>query len=151
MNEIELDIPQGTSKAIIEGKTPVPFKTFVSLILQRKVQSVFKKNQDDMVIVSSELLTALASAPDDRQEDRGKLVLVTFSVGILAGVFLAVASILGLLLLKIAPTMQDLGIVLGVIAGVVILGSLLQRSEKKSVFKEKLFEAMEKTTELISR
>jgi Flp pilus assembly protein TadB len=151
MNEVELDIPQGTSRAVIEGKTIVPFKTFVSLILQRKVQTVFKKNQDDPVIVNSDLLTALASAPEDKQEDRGKLVLVTFAVGILAGIFLAVAVLLGLLLFQITPTMQDLGIVLGVIVGVAILGALLQKSQKKSGFKEKLYETMEKTTEMISR
>lgn len=151
MNEVEVEITNSGSKAIIEGKTSVPFKTFVSLILQRKVQMLFKTNQDDPVIVNSTLLTALASAPSDKQEDRSKLVLVTFAVGILAGVFLSVGVFLALMLLRITVEMKDLGIVLGVIIGVAVLGVLLQKSQKKSAFTEKLFETMEKTTDLISR
>lgn len=151
MDELEVELNTTSGKAVIEGMTPVPFKTFVSLILQRKVQVLFKRTQADPVIVSSELLTALASAPQDKQEDRTKLVTVTFAVGILAGVFLAVAVFLGLMLLKVEPQMKDLGIVLGVIAGVVVLGLLLQKSQKKSGISEKLMEAMEKTTDLISR
>ncbi len=150
-NEVEVEISSTGNRAIIEGKTSVPFKTFVSLILQRRVQLLFKTNQDDPVIVNSTLLTALASAPGDRQEDKSKLVLVTFGVGILAGVFLAVAVFLGLMLLRIQIEMKDLGIVLGVIVGVAILGVLLQKNQKKSAFTEKLFDAMEKTTDLISR
>ncbi len=149
--EVEVEISNTGNKAVIEGKTSVPFKTFVSLILQRRVQMLFKTNQDDPVIVNSTLLTALASAPGDKQEDKGKLVLVTFGVGILAGVFLAVAVFLGLMLLRIEIEMKDLGIVLGVIALVAVLGVLLQKNQKKSAFTEKLFDAMEKTTDLISR
>lgn len=151
MEEVEVEISSTGNRAIIEGKTSVPFKTFVSLILQRRVQMLFKTNQDDPVIVNSTLLTALASAPGDKQEDKGKLVLVTFGVGILGGVFLTVAVFLALMLLRIKVEMKDLGIVLGVIVGVAILGVLLQKNQKKSAFTEKLFEAMEKTTDLISR
>ena len=149
--EVEVEISNTGNKAVIEGKTSVPFKTFVSLILQRRVQMLFKTNQDDPVIVNSTLLTALASAPGDKQEDKGKLVLVTFGVGILAGVFLAVAVFLALMLLRIQIEMKDLGIVLAVIALVAVLGVLLQKNQKKSAFTEKLFDAMEKTTDLISR
>ncbi len=151
MDELEVEINNTGGKAVIEGKTSVPFKTFVSLILQRKVQMLFKRSDNDPVIVSSELLTALASAPQDKQEDRTKLVVVTFGVGILAGVFLTVAVFLGLVLFKIQPEVKDLGIVLGVIAGIVVLGILLQKPQKKSAFGEKLHESMEKVTDLISR
>ncbi len=151
MDELEVEINNTGGKAVIEGKTSVPFKTFVSLILQRKVQVLFKRSDNDPVIVSSELLTALASAPQDKQEDRTKLVVVTFGVGILAGVFLTVAVFLGLVLFKIQPEVKDLGIVLGVIAGIVVLGILLQKPQKKSAFGEKLHESMEKVTDLISR
>lgn len=150
-SELEVEISSTGSKAIIEGKTSVPFKTFVSLILQRRVQMLFKTNQDDPVIVSSTLLTALASAPTDKQEDKTKLVLVTFGVGILAGVFLTAAVLLALMLLKIQVEMKDVSIVIGVILGVAVLGVLLQKSQKKSGFTEKLFETMEKTTDLLSR
>ncbi len=151
MEEIEVDISTMNGKAIIEGKTSVPFKTFVRLILQRKVDVLFKRNSDDPVIVSSDLLTALASAPQDKQEDRTKLVIVTFGVGIVAGVFVSAAILLGLLLFGIHPEIKDFGIVLGVIAGVVVLGFLLQKNQKKSQFAEKLYEAMEKTTDMMSK
>lgn len=150
-DEVEVEITTSGNKAIIEGKTSVPFKTFVSLVLQRRVQILFKTNQDDPVIVNSKLLTALASAPSDKQEDRGKLVLVTFGVGIIAGVFLAAITMLVLTVLRIQPEMKDYAIVLGVIVGVAILGVLLQKNQKKSTFTEKLFETMEKTTDLLSR
>lgn len=151
MDELEVDISNIGSKAVVEGKTSVPFKTFVSLILQRKVQVLFKRSDNDPIIVSSDLLTALASAPQDKQEDRTKLVVVTFGVGIIAGVFFAVAVFLGLILFRIQPEVQDLGLVLGVIAGIVILVALLQKTQKKSIFAEKLSDSMEKVTELISR
>jgi len=150
-DEVEVEITTSGNKAIIEGKTSVPFKTFVSLILQRKVQVLFKRSDIDPVIVSSDLLTALASDPQDKQEDRTKLVIVTFGVGIVAGVFLTVSVFLGLILFKIQPEVKDLGIVLAVIAGIVVLGILLQKPQKKSVFGEKFMESMEKMTDLISR
>ncbi len=151
MDELEVEISNTGGKAVIEGKTSVPFKTFVSLILQRRVQVLFKRSDNDPVIVSSDLLTALASAPQDKQEDRTKLVIVTFGVGIVAGVFLTVSLFLGLILFKIQPEVKDLGIVLAVIAGIVVLGILLQKPQKKSAFGEKLMESMEKVTDLISR
>lgn len=152
MTDIEVDINSGQlNRAVIEGKTAVPFKTFVTLVLQRKVQGLFKTNQNDPVIVGSELLTALASAPDDRRENRAKLVLVTMFVGILAGVFISAAVLLGLSLFKIQPDRADLTIVLGVIVLVVILFFLLQKSQKKTGFAEKLQETMEKATDLLAR
>lgn len=151
MDELEVEISTPGNKAVIEGKTSVPFKAFVSLILQRKVQVLFKRSSDDPVIVSSDLLTALASAPQDKQEDRAKLVIVTFGVGIIAGVFLTVSTFLGLILFKIQPEVKDLGIVLAVIAGIVVLGVLLQRPQKKSMLGEKFMESMEKVTDMISR
>jgi predicted secreted protein len=151
MDELEVEISTPGNKAVIEGKTSVPFKAFVSLILQRRVQVLFKRSSEDPVIVSSDLLTALASAPQDRQEDRTKLVTVTFGTGIVAGVFFTVAVFLGLLLFKIQPGVKDLGIVLVVIAGIAVLGVLLQKPQKKSMFGEKLLESMEKVSDLISR
>jgi hypothetical protein len=151
MSEVEVEITNTGQKAVIEGKTSVPFKTFVTLILQRKVQTLFKTSQDEPVIVNSTLLTALASAPGDKQEDKGKLVLVTMGVGVIVGVFFTVAIFLVLKLLNIQPELKDLGIVLAVIAGIVVLGVAMMKNQKKSGFTEKLFDAMEKTTDLISR
>jgi len=151
MDDIELDIPSGSGKAVIEGKTAVSFRTFVTLILQRKVQAIFKSSQDEPIIVSSDLLTKLASAPADKQEDRSKLTLVTFGVGILAGIFLSAVALLGLLLFRIQVEVKDLSILLGSIAAVVILAIIILKTQKKAGFKEKLQESMEKVTELVSR
>ncbi len=151
MADIEVDIDNSGGRAVIEDKTSVPFKTFVSLILQRKVQTIFKKCQDEPVIVGSELLTALASAPDDRQEDKGKLVLVTMGVGVVVGVFLTIAVFALLMLLDIHPELKDLGIALGILIFVGIVLFVLLGSQKKSGFKEKLYDSMEKVTDLISR
>ena len=151
MDEVEVEINNSGGKAIIEGKTSIPFKTFVSLVLQRKVQAIFKKCQDEPVIVSSELLTSLASAPNDRQEDRGKLVLVTIGIGILGGAFLTIALFAILILFGIHPELKDLGIALGSLAFVGVVLVILQSAQKKSGFKEKLYESMEKVTDLIAR
>ena len=151
MPDTEVEITNEGSKAVIEGKTAVPFKTFVSLILQRKVQTLFKKCQDEPVIVNGELLTALASAPDDKQEDRSILVLVTLGAGMLFGIFCSIAGFLGLMLLDIHPEKKDLIIALGVLALVAVVIMLLQRTQKKSGFKEKLYESMEKVADLVTR
>ncbi len=149
MSEVEVDLSDG-GRAIVEGKTSVPFRTFVSLILQRKVQSVFKKSQDDPVIVSSELLTALASAPDDKQEDRGKLVLVTLGVGVLVGVFLSTVALMLLMSANIVPTFTDYGIVVGIMVCLALLVGILQRMQLGST-KQKIYEGMEKVTDLLSK
>jgi uncharacterized membrane protein YfcA len=150
MSDVEVDIASEGGRAIIEGKTSVPFRTFVSLILQRKVQTLFKQCQDEPVIVGSELLTALASAPDDRQEDRGKLVLVTFGVGILAGIFCTVLTFLMLSMLQVRPQDQDLLIVLAVfIIVTVVVGALIRTQRTKG--KQRLYDSMEKVTDLIAR
>jgi F0F1-type ATP synthase assembly protein I len=151
MSDIEVDITAGGSnKAIIEGKTSVPFRTFVTLILQRKVQMLFKDSQNEPVIIGSELLTKLASAPGDQQEDRGKLVLVTFACGMVGGIFLSSLVLLGLLLSKIRVTSQSVMIVLGVIAVLGAIVVVMQRTQKKPTFKQKLYDAMEKMTDSVS-
>jgi hypothetical protein len=149
MSEVEVDLSDG-AKAVIEGKTSVPFKTFVGLILQRKVQTLFKKCADEPVIVGSELLTQMASAPNDSQEDRGKLVLVTFGVGVLCGIFMAVVALLVLLVLKIQPQVFDVGIVVGVMLVLGVIVSVMQKMQLGST-KQKLYESMEKMTDLVSR
>jgi len=152
MTDIEVGINSGRpDKAVIEGKTAVPFKTFVTLVMQRKVQGLFKTNQNDPVIVGSELLTSLASAPSDSRENRGKLVLVTMCAGVLVGVFVSATVLLLLSLFQIQPDRVDLMIVLGVIALVVVLLLMIQKSQKKAGFTEKLQETMEKATDLLAR
>ncbi len=150
MSDVEVDINSGgNSKAIIEGKTSVPFKTFVTLVLQRKVQTLFKTSQDEPVIIGSELLTKLASAPDDRQEDRSKLVLVCLGAGVLSGIAFSALLLLSLSFFKIQPTQTDLIVIAGVIVGVGVLAIALQNVQKKSGMRQKLYESMEKMTDLV--
>ena len=150
-DEVEVSIGQASNgKAVIEGKTSVPFKTFVSLILQRKVQTLFKTSQDEPVIVGSELLTKLASAPDDKMEDRGKLVLVTLGFGMLVGLFLTLAGFLTLSIIEIHPTNMQLGLILGVMIGIAILGMIVGKLQGMSA-KQRIYENMEKVTEMLSK
>ncbi len=149
-SDTEVEINQENGKAVIQGKTSVPFKTFVSLILQRKVQTLFKKWQDEPVIVGTELLTGLASAPDDSTEDRGKLVIVTLGVGVILGVFLTTGVLFVLTILKIVPSMAEYGLVLFILVCLSFLLSVMQRSQKSST-KQKLYEKMERVTDVLSR
>lgn len=150
MSDVEVDINSGgNSKAIIEGKTSVPFKTFVTLVLQRKVQTLFKTSQDEPVIIGSELLTKLASAPDDRQEDRSKLVIVSLGAGLLGGIAFSAILLLGLSFFNVLPSQTELGITAGVIVGVGFLAIALQNVQKKSGMRQKLYESMEKMTDLV--
>ena len=67
MKELEVQFRPDTGKAVVEGKTVVPFQALVTLILQRKVQLLFKQWGKEPVIVASELLTSLASVGPKRQ------------------------------------------------------------------------------------
>jgi hypothetical protein len=152
MSDIEVDITAGANnKAIIEGKTSVPFRTFVTLILQRKVQMLFKESQNEPIIIGSDLLTKLASAPSDVQEDRGKLVLVTFACGAVGGIFLSSLILLSLLLSKVRILPEHVAIVLGAIVVVGMIVILMQKTQKKPTLKQKLYDAMEKMTDAMSR
>ncbi len=148
---LEVELSHESGKAIIEGKTSIPFKTFVSLVLQRKVTTLFKKWQDEPVVIGSELLTNLASAPDDRQEDRATLVLVSIGTGILVGVFASVVTALALSLLQVELTDTDLVILLAALIGVALLISILQRMQHRTSTKQKIYERMEKVTDLLRR
>lgn len=147
-HDVEVETTDG-GRVVIEGKTGVPFKTFVGLILQRKVQTL-KPAQDELVIVSGDLLTKLASAPEDSHEDRSKLVLVTLGIGILSGVFLSAVALLAMSLVNIHPRNSDLMILVGAFVGIAILVSILQRIQGAST-KQKVYEKMEKVTDLLSR
>lgn len=149
-SDLEVTLKTENSRAVIEGKTSVPFKTFVMLILQRKVTALFKEWGDAPVIVNTELLTNLAGAPQDSQENHAHIVLVTFGVGILAGVFTTTIVLFGLSVVQI--TLQQTHLLL-IIAGFVALGLLsvmlikIQRRSKG----QKLMDTMETMAKLLSR
>jgi uncharacterized protein YhaN len=137
-------------KAIVEGKTAVPFKTFVGLVLQRKVLQLFKQWGKEPVIIDSELLTDLASAEQDSQENREQLITVTLGVGILAGVFVLTVVQIALAPWGIYLKERELLIIAGVILGLAVLAFLLGRIKKKDK-SQKLTDTMEKITSIVSK
>jgi hypothetical protein len=137
-------------KAIVEGKTAVPFKTFVELVLQRKVLNLFKKWGKEPVIINSELLTDLASAAQDSQENKEQLVTVTLGVGVLAGVFVMAVVQIALAPWGIILKQRELLIVAGVILGLAVLTFALSRMKKKGK-SQKLTDTMEKITNIVSK
>lgn len=147
-NQVEVDLTQEGGKAVIEGKTSVPFKTFVGLILQRKVQALFKQCANEPVIMNSDLLTKLASAPDDKQEDRAKLVVLALGLGMMMGVFVETAVLLPLATLGIFPTVAQLFLILGILIGVVILGLIIEKIQATNV-KQKLYDRVEQIQNML--
>ncbi len=129
-DELEVSFKPESGKAVIEGKTVVPFQAFVQLILQRKVQTLFKDHGKQPVIVGSEMLTKLASAPQDSRENTGHLVLVSIGLGAIGGIAVFSAVQLVLMLSNFALTWKEHTIILGCIAGVAALGGLLMYVQK---------------------
>lgn len=148
--DLEVDIGQAEAKAIVEGKTAVPFKTFVQLILQRKVTSLFEKWGNDPVIVSSELLTTLASAQQDNTENKAHLVLVTLGVGVLAGVFGFVMLQIFLGVLGVTIGTKGLFYIAFCLIGLAVITNVLARMQKRNKG-EKLLESMEKMANLVKK
>lgn len=146
--DAKLKTDQG--RAIVEGKTAVPFKTFVGLVLQRKVLTLFKQWGKEAVIIDSELLTDLASAPQDSLENKEQLVLVTLGTGVIVGVFALAVTQIALTPWGIYLKERELLMIAGVIVGLAILTFILSRSKKKGQ-SQKLTDTMEKITSIVSK
>ena len=148
--DVEVDIKPGDTKAVIEGKTSVPFKKFIALILQRKVTTLFKDWGEAPVIVNSELLTGLASAPQDSQENKSQLILVTLGVGVLVGIFASAITQIILISFGIAVGLKELMMVAGGLVALAILANILGRIQRKKR-PERIVEAMERAAKLLSK
>jgi TRAP-type uncharacterized transport system fused permease subunit len=149
-HDVEVTLRSDGSKAVIEGKTTVPFKTFVMLVLQRKVTALFKDWGQEPVVVSSDLLTNLAGAAQDSQENRVHLVLVTLGIGVLMGVFsLAVLELL-LLTINIELAMRELAILAGGLVAVALVGWILGRIQLRGGG-QRVLDTMEKAAALLSK
>lgn len=148
----ESDVRLKTDEGIIvvEGKTNVPFQTLVTLVLQRKVFGLFKQWGKEPMILSSELLTDLASAPQDSVENRTHLVLVTLGVGVIVGVFLLACAQVILHTLGLQLGRIELLLLMGGIIGLGILASILGRLQKVRRG-EKITERMEKLAAFLSK
>jgi hypothetical protein len=146
--DAKLKTDQG--RAIVEGKTAVPFKTFVGLVLQRKVLNLFKQWGSEPVIIDSELLTDLASAPQDNQENREQLVTVTLGVGVMLGVFVMSVAQIALTPWNIFLSQQHLLMVAGTLFGIGVLVWMLSKGKKKGN-SQKMTDTMEKITNIVSK
>ena len=137
-------------RAIVEGKTAVPFKTFVGLVLQRKVLNLFKQWGKEPIIVDSELLTDLASSPQDNQENTDHVILITLGVGVLFGVFLMAVLQIALIPWGIGLSGGHLLAIAGTILGLAVITWFLGRLKKKSKG-HKLSDTMEKIASMVGR
>lgn len=141
-SELEVQFKPESGKAVIEGKTVVPFQAFVTLVLQKKVLQLSKVWGKHPVIIDSELLTSLASAPGDSQENRSNMILVSLAVGVLLGITGFAVVQIALLLVNIPLGYKELGIVAGSI--VVVIGLLVMMMKMRKMPKgEKLVETIE--------
>ena len=148
--DLEFSLRSDGTKAVVEGKTVVPFKTFVMLILQRKVTALFKDWGSDSVVVNSELLTSLAGAAQDSQENRAHLVLVTLGIGVLLGVFFISLAQLALLMLNVQIGQRELGILVGGLTGLAILAWILSKMQMRSGG-QKVLDTMERAAGFLSK
>ncbi len=148
--ETEMHFKSDSGKVVIEGKTTVPFQAFVTLILQRKVFTLFKEWSKEPVIVSSELLTSLASAPQDTVENRSRLILVSLGVGILAGVTAFALVQAGLMAADISLGLKELLLIGGGIVAVGLLSALLMRLQQMRR-SDKIVEAVEGLSNFLSK
>ena len=148
--DLEVKLKEEKTRAVIEGKTPIPFKTFVALVLQRKIIPLFKKWGEEPVILNSELLTSIASAPQDTQENRAHLVLVTLGVGVLTGIFILAVAQITLLALGITLAQKELLLIAGGLVALAILVSILGRLQGRNRA-QKIADKMEKVASLLSK
>lgn len=148
--DLEVELKTESNRAIIAGKTSVPFRTFVGLVLQRKVMELFKKWGEEPVILSSDLLTNLASAPQDSQENKAHLVTVTLGVGVLVGVFGLAAVQAVILWFGYALGMREYLLIAGSLLGIALLAVLLSKLQNRSRG-QKIADTMEKVAGFLSR
>ncbi|ALM10358.1 MAG TPA: hypothetical protein DEB30_00460 [Candidatus Peribacter riflensis] len=148
--DLEIELKTEQNRAIITGKTSVPFRTFVGLVLQRKVFQLFKQWDKEPVILSSELLTQLASAPQDSQENRTHLVIVTLGVGTLFGIFLFSLGQAVLTLLGVELGTRELLLVAGSLIGLALLGVILARMQKLARA-QRIADVMERTAQFLAK
>jgi len=148
--ELEVHFKNDLGKVVIEGKTTVPFQAFVTLILQRKVFSLFKEWGKEPVIMNSELLTSLASAPQDTVENRSRLILVSLGIGILGGVAVFALAQAGLLTINIALGREELLLIGGGIVAIGALSAVLVRIQRMRR-SDKIVEAVESLSNFLSK
>ncbi|OIO54345.1 hypothetical protein AUJ46_03335 [Candidatus Peregrinibacteria bacterium CG1_02_54_53] len=148
--DLEIELKTESSRAVITGKTSVPFRTFVGLVLQRKVFQLFKQWDKEPVILSSELLTQLASAPQDSQENRTHLVVVTLGMGTLFGIFIFALGQAVLSALGFEIGSSELMLIDGGLVGLAILAVVLARLQRITRG-QRIADTMERAAQFLSK
>lgn len=146
---VTLKPPQG-DRAVIEGKTSISFGAFVRLILQKKVQGILKDWQGEPVIISSDLLTKIASAPGDTAEDKSKVILTALVIGICGGFFIAASGIVILGMMGITIGQKELLVALTVllVVAAAVFGALQIHTRK---IRDQFIEKIERVSDIFSR
>ena len=147
---VEVSLKVDQQRAIVEGKTSVPFQTFITLVLQRKVLPLMKQWGKEPVIVNSELLTGLASAPQDSVENRTKLLLVTLVLGTVLGVFALSSAQLALTFLHTSLRQREFLIISGGLLGLAILTVMLGRLQRTQR-NDRIEETIEKIASMLPK
>ncbi|MBI2117912.1 hypothetical protein HYT95_03355 [Candidatus Peregrinibacteria bacterium] len=147
---IEVSLKVDQQRAIVEGKTSVPFQTFITLVLQRKVLPLMKQWGKEPVIVNSELLTGLASAPQDSTENRTKLLLVTLGLGAVLGVFALSSTQLALTFLNTSLRQREFLIISGGLLGLALLTAILGRLQRAQR-NDRIEETIEKIASMLPK
>ncbi len=148
--DVEVQVRPDSGRAVIEGKTVVPFQSFVTLVIQRKVQQICKQWGKEPVIVNSDLLTHLASAPQDTVENRGHIITVSLGVGMILGIWLSAAAFLALVMAGMVPGIRELSVVIGGILGLCILTLILMKMQRVKRG-EKLVETIESLSSFLGK
>lgn len=148
--ELEVHFKADSGKAVIEGKTTVPFQAFVTLILQRKVFTLFKEWSKEPVVVTSELLTSLASAPQDSMENRSRLILVSLGVGVLSGIALFALVQAGLVAVDVSLGLRELLLIGGGLVAIAVLSALLVKLQRMRR-SDKIVEAIESMSNFLGK
>lgn len=147
---VEVSLKVDQQRAIVEGKTSVPFQTFITLVLQRKVLPLMKQWGKEPVIVNSELLTGLASAPQDSTENRTKLLLVTLGLGAVLGVFALSSTQLALTFLNTSLRQREFLIISGGLLGLALLTAILGRLQRAQR-NDRIEETIEKIASMLPK
>jgi hypothetical protein len=148
--DVKVSMKEREEHAVIEGKTAVPFGSFMKLVQSRKVQPLMKRWQNEPVVISSDLLTHIASAGSESQEDRSKIILTAIVLGLAFGIFLATMGLFLLNLFGMSLGQRELITGLGIllILGVAVYSAMRVQG---SGFRQDLIEKIEKIANVFGK
>jgi len=148
--DVKVTMKDRGDHAVIEGKTAVPFGSFMKLVQSRKVQPLMKKWQNEPIMLSSDLLTHIASAGGESREDRSKVILTAMVIGLAFGIFITGVVMFFMGILGITVGQRELITVLGVllVLGLAVYSAMRVQSGNA---KQDLIEKVEKISDVFSR